>query len=160
MEAALLRFGVFLFVPFLCAASRTQNASQANSQVKTSETAGAAKATFPDTDGKNPVKASPENLAEAKKIFGYDCAMCHGAAGDGKGDLAASQGWRMNDWRESSKLEAMPDNEIFDLIMKGRGRMVGEADRYSPEKVWKLVIYVRTFEKKVSAAVPKTATSQ
>ncbi len=26
----------------------------------------------------NPVKSSPEVLAAAKKIFGYDCAMCHG----------------------------------------------------------------------------------
>src|SRR5438128_2512367 len=31
------------------------------------------------TKKENPVKATPEVLAAAKKIFGYDCAMCHGA---------------------------------------------------------------------------------
>ena len=31
-----------------------------------------------DAAKKNPVKATPEGLAEAKKLFGYHCAMCHG----------------------------------------------------------------------------------
>ncbi|MGA9967071.1 MAG: hypothetical protein WBQ10_17875 [Terriglobales bacterium] len=26
----------------------------------------------------NPVKPSPESLARGKKIYGYDCAVCHG----------------------------------------------------------------------------------
>src|ERR1700761_203891 len=37
----------------------------------------------------NPVKSTPAVLAAAKKTWGFDCAMCHGADGDGKGDLAA-----------------------------------------------------------------------
>ena len=35
----------------------------------------------------NPVKPSPESLARGKKIYGYDCAVCHGKDGDGKGDM-------------------------------------------------------------------------
>src|SRR5580765_4619089 len=34
----------------------------------------------------NPVKPTQESLARAKKTYGYDCALCHGASGDGKGD--------------------------------------------------------------------------
>ena len=36
----------------------------------------------------NPVKATPESIAQGKKIYGYDCASCHGATGDGKTDVA------------------------------------------------------------------------
>ena len=34
----------------------------------------------------NPVKATPESIAHGKKWYGYDCAMCHGNDGDGKGE--------------------------------------------------------------------------
>ena len=34
----------------------------------------------------NPVKATPESIAHGKKWYGYDCAMCHGKDGDGKGE--------------------------------------------------------------------------
>src|SRR5260370_2519754 len=36
----------------------------------------------------NPAKATAASLAEARRFYGYDCAMCHGKDGDGKGDLA------------------------------------------------------------------------
>ena len=35
----------------------------------------------------NPVKPSEESLAKGKKMYGLDCAMCHGKDGDGKGDM-------------------------------------------------------------------------
>ena len=64
-----------------------------------------------ETEEKKPIEATPEKLAEGKKYFGYDCAMCQGPEGDGKGDLAASMKLKMNDWRDSSRLEAMSDEE-------------------------------------------------
>ena len=33
-----------------------------------------------DAAKKNPVKATPEGTAAARKLFGYHCAMCHGVA--------------------------------------------------------------------------------
>src|SRR6266404_5628562 len=35
----------------------------------------------------NPVKPTAESLAKGKKMYGIDCAMCHGNSGDGKGDI-------------------------------------------------------------------------
>ena len=152
-------FGTFLLVPFLCA-TWILNSSQGKSQEKTAETAAAAEPMKSNAERKNPVKPTTQNLAEAKKFFGYDCAMCHGAAGDGKGDLAASMGLKMNDWRDSSRLAALPDGEMFDLIVKGKGKMIGEGDRYPAETVWELVNYVRAFEKKDTAATPKAGFSR
>jgi len=74
--------------------------------------------------------------------------MCHGANGDGKGELVESMKLKMKDWHDAAALEGISDAEIFDLIIKGRDKMVGEGDRLAAVKVWGLVHYVRTFPKK------------
>lgn len=159
MKVPFPRLAIFSLVPFLCALGMC-NWSQGKSQEKPGEPAATTKSTKTDAEAKNPIKPTPETLAEAKKLFGYDCAMCHGTSGDGKGDLATSMGMKVNDWRDSSKLEGMSDREIFEIIMKGKGRMLGESDRYQPDAVWELVNYVRTFAKNETAAVPKVPSPQ
>ena len=94
--------GGFLLVPFLCLVWQ-QNSFQQKSQQAPKESAASSER---PQSRKNPVKPTPENLAEAKKFFGYDCAMCHGAAGDGKGDLAASMGLKM--WLGSAVSDLRP----------------------------------------------------
>jgi mono/diheme cytochrome c family protein len=102
---------------------------------------------------KNPVKATPEGLAAAKKLFGYHCAMCHGKDGDGKGDLATDMKLKLKDWRDANSLANMTDGELFYVVTNGRGKMVGgEGDRTSEEARWNLVNYVRSFAKKDAAA--------
>jgi mono/diheme cytochrome c family protein len=135
--------GGFLLVPLLCLA----NSLQQKPQQEPKEAAASAEATS-SAERKNPVKPTPENLASAKKFFGFDCAMCHGASGDGKGDLAASMSLKMNDWHDSAVFAKMNDGDIFDVIMKGKGKMTGESDRLSNDKAWELVNYVRALAKK------------
>ena len=119
-----------------------RSAQQNTSQEKPPDTSAAT------TKKQNPVKATPEVLAAAKKVFGYDCAMCHGENGDGKGELVESMKLKMKDWHDPAALEGLSDAEIYDLIVKGKDKMIGEGDRLAPEKVWGLVHYVRTFHKK------------
>lgn len=108
-----------------------------------------------DAARKNPVKATPEALASAKKLFGYHCAMCHGAQGNGKGDLAADMKLQLNDWRDPSALAKMTDGELFYIITNGRGKMTGgEGDRTSEEVRWNLVNYVRSFANKEAGSKP------
>ncbi len=102
-----------------------------------------------DAAKKNPVKPTPEGLAEAKRLYGYHCAMCHGKDGDGKGDLAGSMNLKLNDWRDASSIAKFSDGELFYIITNGRGKMVGgEGDRTKAETRWNLVNYVRAFAKK------------
>jgi mono/diheme cytochrome c family protein len=159
MKLSFPALGGFLLAPFLCVAWQ-QNSFQQKSQQEPKEVAAPSGATRSATELKNPIKPTPENLAEAKKFFGYDCAMCHGAVGDGKGDVASSMGLKMNDWRDATTISAMPEGEIFDLIKNGKGKMTGEGDRLSTEMAWKLVNYVRSFAKKDTAAVPKPEASR
>src|SRR6266404_9440877 len=135
---------------------------QEKAQDKPAETPAAATTTSPATTPaaassatvpvkkENPVKSSPEVLAAAKKVFGYDCAMCHGESGNGKGELVESMSLKMKDWHDPAVLSGISDGDIYDLIVKGKDKMIGEADRLAPAKVWGLVDYVRTFAKKSS----------
>ena len=110
-----------------------------------------------DAAKKNPIAPTSEGLAEARKLYGYDCAMCHGKDGDGKGDLAADMKLELRDWRDPSSIEKMSDGEIFFVISKGRGKMVGgEGDRSSEKVRWNLVNLVRSFGKKGAGEKPKT----
>ncbi len=119
------------------------------------------KMTPEDIAKKNPVAPTAEGLAQARKLYGYDCAMCHGKDGDGKGDLAADMKLELHDWRDASTLEKMTDGELFFIISNGKGKMIGgEADR-SPEKMrWNLVNLVRSFAKKGAAEKPKSESPQ
>jgi len=109
---------------------------------------------------KNPVTPTPEGLAAAKKMFGYDCAMCHGANGDGKGDIVESMKLTMKDWREPGSLSGLSDAEIYDIINKGKGKMTGEGDRMPPTQVWNMVGYVRLLAKKGAAAAADSPPKQ
>jgi mono/diheme cytochrome c family protein len=123
----------------------------------TQEKAGSPEPKMTPEDGvkKNPVAPTPEGLAEARKLFGYNCAMCHGKSGDGKGDLAADMKLELRDWRDASSLEKMTDGELFWIVSNGKGKMPGEGDR-TPEKTrWNFVNLVRSFAKKGAAEKPK-----
>jgi mono/diheme cytochrome c family protein len=118
------------------------------------ETTSPAKIPQQDLDKKNPVKSTPEGLAAARKIYTYDCAMCHGAVGDGKGDLVDAMKLTLSDWRQPASLGEKTDGELFYVISQGRGKMEAEKDRASETLRWNLVNLVRSFAKKESAEKP------
>jgi mono/diheme cytochrome c family protein len=103
----------------------------------------------PDDAAKaNPVKPSAESHAKGKKLYGYDCAMCHGKGGDGKGDMAADMK-NMPDFTHQDALKGRTDGELFYIIRNGKGEdMPPEGDRAKDEDVWNMVNYVRSFAKK------------
>ena len=74
--------------------------------------------------------------------------MCHGKEGAGDGDLAADMKLKLKDFRDEAALKDMSDQEMFGLITKGKGQMMGEEGRLKPEQVWDVVNYVRSLSKK------------
>jgi mono/diheme cytochrome c family protein len=95
----------------------------------------------------NPVKTSAESLGRAKKIYGYECSICHGDDGGGGGDLAKNMKAKMPDFRDPSTLKGQTDGELFYIIKNGKGEMEGEGQRVKPENTWDLVNYLRSFSK-------------
>lgn len=95
----------------------------------------------------NPVKPGPEGTAKARKFYGMDCALCHGAHGDGKGDVGVDMK-NMPDFAKPDALKDRTDGELFYVIRKGKGEMPPEDNRAKDDDVWNLVHYVRAFAKK------------
>ncbi|HKV03646.1 MAG TPA: cytochrome c [Candidatus Acidoferrales bacterium] len=142
----LLVLSILLFAAF---------ASGAGQEQKPAENAAPAEAKAPPeaVAQPNPVKPTAESLAQGKKVYGYDCAMCHGVEGDGKGDLATDMKLQLADYRDPASLKDKTDGELFYIIQKGKGDMPQEGSRAKPNEIWNLVNYVRSFAKK--GAPPK-----
>jgi cytochrome c5 len=112
------------------------------------------KITPEDVARKNPMKSSPEGLAEARKMYRYDCAMCHGEHGNGKGELVESMKLTVSDWSDAASLGTKTDGELFYIITKGKGKMPAEGDRQTEKLRWNLVNLVRSFGKSSATKAP------
>ena len=93
----------------------------------------------------NPVKPTAESLAQGKKYYGYDCAMCHGQTGNGKGDV--DTGDKLPDFTNAAAMKEKSDGEMFCSLKGGKGHMPLENIRVTPNELWNLVNYVRSLAK-------------
>jgi cytochrome c5 len=116
----------------------------------------------PPQDANPPAKKpTADALAKAKKVYGLDCAMCHGDTGDGKTDLAKDMQLTLLDWTDPKALSGKSDQQLFDAIRKGSGKMPPEdAARATNDEIHNLVIYVRKFAKDQGATPAAPATDQ
>ncbi len=94
---------------------------------------------------------------KVKQIYKIDCAFCHGDNGNGKTDAATSMKMVMLDYTDPKSLEGKTDQELFDMIRKGKDQMPPEdASRAKDTDVQGLVAYLRSMSKgaKQTAATP------
>jgi mono/diheme cytochrome c family protein len=103
------------------------------------------------SDSTNPVKSTAVSQEKAKKMYAVDCAVCHGETGNGKTDLGTDM--KVPDWTDPKTLAGKSDQELFDIIRKGKDKMPPEdAGRAKDAEVWGLVTYIRTLTKDNAAA--------
>ncbi len=74
--------------------------------------------------------------------------MCHGANGNGKGDVVGDLKLTLKDYTDPAALKDMTDGEIFYIIKNGKGQMPAEGERLKPDDIWNMVLLVRSFSKK------------
>ena len=100
-------------------------------------------------------KASNEAQNRAKKIYEVDCALCHNSNGDGKTDLAKDMQLILSDFTDPKTLQGKTDDQLFDLIRKGKDKMPGEeAARAKNDEVKGVIQYIRGLSKDQPAAAP------
>lgn len=105
-------------------------------------------------------KMSADMTAKAKRVYNLDCALCHGATGDGKTDLSKDMSLTMSDWSDPKSLSGQTDQQLYDIIRKGKGKMPPEdAGRAKDDEIRDVVRYIRTFAKEGTAA-PATPETQ
>jgi mono/diheme cytochrome c family protein len=133
--------------------SQTQTQSQQESKQEQKPPATPSKGiVIPPEEAKvaNPVKPTPESIAEGKSRYQFECASCHGVNGDGKGKLGVSMELNLPDFRDPEAMKSVTDGGLYYAIAKGHNPMLYEAARNNPTQVWDLVNYIR------SLAQPKT----
>jgi mono/diheme cytochrome c family protein len=103
----------------------------------------------------NPVAATPESLANGKRLYDRLCAECHGPTGHGDGEtskkLAAAGEPRAPNLTDDKWDHGSTDGEIFVDIRDGLGStMKGLNGRpgIGSEDIWHLVNYVRSLGNK------------
>jgi cytochrome c5 len=107
-----------------------------------------------------PAKPGTVDMAKAKQIYTIDCALCHGATGDGKTDIAKDMQLTLSDWTDPKSLAGMSDQELFKIIRNGKDKMPPEdAGRAKDDEVQALVVYIRTFSKNGPAPAAAPAPS-
>lgn len=93
-------------------------------------------------------KSSGEIPAHVKEIYKVDCALCHGDNGNGKTDLATGMGLTLSDFNDPKTLQGKTDQELFDLIRKGKDKMPPEeVGRAKDAEVRSLILFVRNLSK-------------
>jgi mono/diheme cytochrome c family protein len=96
-------------------------------------------------------KSAAALQTRAKEIWARDCSFCHNANGDGKTDMAKD--FPAGDLTDAKTLAGKSDQEIYDIIRKGKGKMFAEdAGRAKDDEVKALVEYVKTLPTAAAAA--------
>ncbi|HEY4262308.1 MAG TPA: cytochrome c [Schlesneria sp.] len=105
-------------------------------------------------DGKavarNPLHVSDKLLNRGQQRFTIYCAPCHGAAGFGDG-MVVQRGFPAPPSYHISRLQTVPDGEVFKVISQGRGRMPPFGKRIEPQDRWAIVAYLRALQLSQSA---------
>jgi hypothetical protein len=95
--------------------------------------AAAAELKVPPEDAKktNPLKSDSNTIAEEKKLYASQCALCRGKDSDGKGNLAGDMKLTMPNYQDPAALKDETESELFYILPKGKGDMPGEGDPLS-----------------------------
>ena len=98
---------------------------------------------------KNPVAATPESIADGKRLYQRHCASCHGSnaeGGPGNDLIPAAPDLTDKEWKHGSS-----DGEIFTAIKNGVPpdlNMIPFGDQLKDPEIWNVVNYLRSLAKK------------
>jgi mono/diheme cytochrome c family protein len=95
---------------------------------------------------KNPLAGNATSIADGKKLYDANCAICHGAKGKGDGVAAAGLTKAPAD-HSSVAVQKQTDGAIFWKIAEGNNPMPAYKAVYSETQRWQLVNYIRTLAK-------------
>jgi mono/diheme cytochrome c family protein len=89
----------------------------------------------------NPLKASPDVLADGEVLYSRFCSPCHGAEGLGDGLVGKKFLGVAN--LTQDRLKAAPIGYIYHVITNGRGRMMPHGSQVNPEERWKIAMFIK-----------------
>jgi mono/diheme cytochrome c family protein len=102
-------------------------------------------------DGERPLVVSDADMARGRERYSINCAVCHGAAGDGNG-ITSQYGIKATSY-QSDTIRKMSDGEIFNTITNGKGQMLGYGYNISIDDRWRIIMYIRALQHSENAAL-------
>ena len=96
-----------------------------------------------------PPKKTPELLTQGKKLYEQNCVTCHGAKGDGKGQLGTALKPPPSDFTKPFNQWPLSKGDlkkVFEVITKGiPNTSMVKWDQLSEQERWALVYFVVEF---------------
>ena len=89
-------------------------------------------------------QASAAAPGDGAETFKTKCASCHGA--DGTGSTPAGKAMKLKDLG-SAEVQGLSDDQLLEIISKGKGKMPGYEKSLGADKCKELVAHIRTFKK-------------
>jgi mono/diheme cytochrome c family protein len=82
---------------------------------------------------------------DAPKAYKTSCVLCHAA--DGSGNSPTGKALKAKDLA-SEEIQTKSDQELTEIISKGKGKMPAFGSKLKGEDIKQLVAYIRTLPKK------------
>jgi mono/diheme cytochrome c family protein len=92
-----------------------------------------------------PPPLSEALLARGQERFDIYCAVCHGPAGYGNGEIV-QRGFPAPPSYHIDRLRQAPIQHFYDVITNGYGAMFSYAQRVSPNDRWAIAAYIRALQ--------------
>jgi mono/diheme cytochrome c family protein len=92
-----------------------------------------------------PMQVTPELLGRGRERYDIYCAVCHGATGEGQGEIV-QRGFPAPPTYHSERLRNAPIGHFYDVITNGYGVMYSYASRVEPNDRWAIAAYIRALQ--------------
>ncbi|MBC8266583.1 MAG: cytochrome c [Flavobacteriales bacterium] len=98
----------------------------------------------------NPIKNTPENMADGKALYGMFCEHCHGKTGAGDGTVMHALYSAVPHYNDNKLLRRcnlpmcdLKAGHIFHAITFGLNSMGPHASQINEEERWKITLYIQ-----------------
>lgn len=81
-----------------------------------------------------------------KTVYETFCVMCHGANGDGQGNLVTSGKFGAVPNYRDPAVSVLSEGEMYHSITYGKGIMGSYASQITPNQRWEVICYIRKFQ--------------
>ena len=94
------------------------------------------------------------DIERGKLLYGQNCAVCHGDAGDGQGSIVKSKAYSgVPNYSERD----VTVGSVYHVIMYGKNAMGSYASQLTPADRWRVAEYVMSLKGSSAAAAPAAA---
>jgi len=98
---------------------------------------------------KDPLEYTDDNKAAGRKLYSIHCINCHGAAGNGQGNLVVMEDGSDGPYTAvppdyKKRLPEIKDGNIFYSVSYGKGMMGGYGYSLSVTERWQVIHYIKS----------------